>query len=180
MLMKAIRAYIFGTMLAAVAIIAVAPIAMAQKLVAQAPCNGDFNGVCATMSSGDIGPKTLRRVTLTTHGPGKAHLQFEGTVFCTSTNTMSNLPADFDTQIMAEANGDPDGTGPGGARFRQVIGERNILDGGASMNLNSSRVVTIAAAGNHRFYLRAAGTNIVPNTTCRFFQNRFTVLFLPN
>jgi hypothetical protein len=174
-----IRAYTFATTLALAAIFATTPLANAQRLLGQPPCTGDFNGVCATMSSGDIGPKTLRKITLNTQGPGKAHIQFEGTAFCTSTSTTSNLPADFDTQIMTEADGDPNGRGPGGARFRQVIADRLIFDGGASMNLHSSRVVAIQGAGNHSFYLRIAGTNIVPNTICRFFQNRFTVLFLP-
>jgi hypothetical protein len=171
----------FGAALAVAAILTTGLVAQAQvpKILAQTPCTGDSVGVCATLNDSSLGARTIRSFSFNASGAGKAVVQFEGTAFCTNANTSENSPLDFDTQIGFNANAPVSGTGPGGARFRQFIPAKVFSNGASTLNLYSSRVVPIKAAGAYTFYLRLSLNGITANTSCELFQNRFTILFFP-
>jgi hypothetical protein len=153
--------------------------ASAQVLFrSQGPCTPEPVACMTFTNTGDI-PR-LRAFRFTAPSRGTAVVQFHGSAVCEHAGSGDGVVI-FQSQILDDTTLTPDARGPGGLQHgaRMLPQTAGLTHGRTTFNLASTRLFTIAAAGEKTFVFKVARVNMSANTICGVFNATFTVMFTP-
>jgi len=86
---------------------------------------------------------------------------------------------DLAAQIVTAGPAVPDPNGPGGLRLAEAFAAPKTIALSDTFNLASTRVVTIPAAGAHKFLFKISVLRMDPQTACYVYNAAFSVVFIP-
>lgn len=160
---------------------ALTPAAAAPLIQTQDPCVGE-NGYCLSFLDDDPIP-VIRSITFNAPSAGTAAVKFHGSLLCNN-DFFRPAVTDVVSQIVTDANAEPNMNGPGGLRHAIVFTAGPDPFGGGmdkadTFNLDSTRVVPIDGPGIWPFHFKIARLRMDGGTFCYVYNAAFTVVFVP-
>lgn len=179
-MLKSIRPLVVLALCSAASISA-ASTASAASVKTQGPCTYT-GGVCATFDFNDDIP-TISTYKFSAPAGATAVVMFDGTMQCVVQSNVSTLNVvDLAAQIVTNASGVADYTGPGGARYSMRLNfGTDLLAPGPSttFNLAATRSIKFVEAGNKTVYYKFNRLRMDTSTVCSVTAASFTVIITP-
>jgi len=147
----------------------------------QPPCVVNSTTTCVRFDWQTPPPQYIRTFTFDAPQAGSLLVMFQGSGNCDNADTVRRV-ADFDAQITTDLSIIPSRNGPGGSRVAftlETYDPDTIVLTSLPFNLHASRIVSIPAAGRHRFYYRVSVNRIDTYVQCALINDTFTAMFTP-
>lgn len=157
-----------------------APPAAAIDMETQSVCNQEEQDACVSFQSG-AGPLTVRSIRFDMAGPGKAFVNFHGSLTCGQGSGTDRLISMVSGITKDEATV-PALTDPGSLRLQFWLKDNpdhSIQAALQSLNLASSRIFDYASGGSKKVYFRISRLQIDQFASCRVHGAVFNVITTP-
>jgi hypothetical protein len=155
------------------------PASAAALIKTQAPCIPG-TAPCNTFNSASA-PTVIRQIAFSAPSKGNAAVSITGSMFCSAGFSTPQRVADFVTQIVPAAGTVPDLAGPGALKQAFRLGAQGPDGFGLSntLNLASTRVFHINAAGPQNYYFKLNTLRMDGSIQCTITQAALTIVFIP-